>query len=98
MSTDEQMAVLGRMVTERKELKGKEAALADEIARASKELQTVSGLLANYKGLYSHPLKITPAAAELLNADKVIKLVDDLLSTRAELRDLQARLKQAGIE
>ena len=97
MSTDEQMAVIGRMVTERKELLQKDAVLSSQITKASMAFQSLSGLLANYKGSYNHPLSIPPGAAEFVDVPKLQELVSELLSTRAQMRELQDQLKQAGI-
>jgi hypothetical protein len=76
----------------------KVAALQSEIARASNQLKSVSGLLANYHTHYSHPLNILPEAAAFLNAEKLTGLVDDLLSTIGELDRVQSTLRQAGID
>lgn len=100
MSNDEQMAILGRMVTERKELRAKEATLADEVRNVCKELTNLLGLLHNYEAgpYYSQPLTVSPAMAGLVNTEKITKLVDDLLSVRQELSNLSIRLRQAGVE
>ena len=96
MSNEEQMAVIGHMVTERKALKQREAALADQIARAGKVFQSLSGLMANYAGSYSLKFTIEPDMKEFANMDRVSTLVDEILETRSELRELQARLDQVS--
>ena len=98
MTQDEQNAVIGRMVMERKRLREKEVALVDEVARASRELQSVSGLLANYGQNYSEAFVVPGNAEPFLDAFKLKTLVSDLLATRQELHDLNGRLKQAGID
>lgn len=93
MSADEQMAVIGRMVVESKQLQQKEAALVDEVSRASKEFQSLSGLLANYKSSgYVAEMQISDEAARLVNVEKIISLVGELLTTRQELSELKSRL------
>lgn len=96
MSNDEQMAVIGRMVTERKTLRQKEAALADQVARASKVFQSLSGYLANYKGKYGDKFKVDADMIEFANMERVETLVTELLQTRKELFELEQRLDQVS--
>lgn len=98
MSNDEQMAIIGRMVTERKELRAKESALLDEVLKASKGFGSLSGLLENYREHYSIPLSIPPAITGLVDSDNLTQLVNELLAVRQEQHDLHQRLKQAGID
>jgi len=100
MTQEEEQLAIGRMVMGRKALREQVAALAGEVDRATKELQTVAGLLSNYRDrdTYSEPLNLSPGAVELLNVPKLTALVNDLLAVRKELSEVQAQLSQAGID
>lgn len=97
MSNDEQMLVIGQMVTERKELRQKEGALAHQVARASNTFRGLSGLLANYSGGdYNETFKVEPDMEEIANMEYVMTLVTDLIETRQQLAILQRRLDQVS--
>ena len=78
MTQEEEQLAIGRMVMGRKALREQVAALAGEVDRATKELQTVAGLLSNYRDrdTYSEPLNLSPGAVELLNVPKLTAFVE----------------------
>lgn len=97
MSEDEQMAIIGRMVTQRKVLQQKSVALSVEVARARQAFESLSGILEVYE--HSHhetPLQIRPDIAEFLNVERVESLVKELLDARKELHELQTKLDQVS--
>lgn len=96
MNNEEEMVAIGRMVTDRKALRQKEAALLDQVARASRAFQSLAGLLANYQGPYSEGFEIRDEMKEFANMERVQSLVNELLITRRELRELQDRLDKVS--
>ncbi|MDQ1611419.1 MAG: hypothetical protein QOG00_1350 [Pyrinomonadaceae bacterium] len=93
MNDDEQMAVIGRMVTERKRLWEKEAALAEEAKRIGEGLKRLGHKVAAFNSPYSAETgQLTPEQAELLNAEKIVNLINDLTETRARIKEITERL------
>jgi hypothetical protein len=97
MSDDEQMAIIGRMVTKSKTLRQKEAALLDQVDSASRVFDAISKSLANYKGnSYASKFDVEPDMIKFANMDEITMLINELIQTRQDLRELQERLNQVS--
>jgi hypothetical protein len=91
MSSDEEAAIIGRMVIEQKDLSKREAVLTEEIRRIREGLQQLGRDLSNKVGLYQvEGLHVGDAECAFLDAKKVNSLLD-------ELRTVRTRVKRAAM-
>jgi hypothetical protein len=86
MSTDEEMAVIGRMVTEKKDLERRSAALKHEIDAIGQGLSNLSNRVIAISNGYM-PFALDDQQAALL----------DLRENQAHLDALNEKLKAAGL-
>lgn len=106
MTQEDQDAVIGRVVRERRDLQTKAGALEAEAQNIGMMFAQLGQMLRDYPErvvFESHP-----APAELLgkvpvfkqadiNSQKVLKLVDDLRETRRALQNIEAKARQLGL-
>lgn len=96
MSSDEEAAIIGRMVLERKELAKRETVLVEEVKRFSTQFSQVGGFLLNVSSGMEESRKVddSDAARALLNIDKVNELLSDLDAVRNRLGELKKNLEK----
>ena len=97
MSDDKQMAVIGRMVTERVQLRQREAVLAEKAKRISEGVERVGHKIACLQSPFNTPTELSQAESELLDAARIARLFSDMTETRARIKDLDEKLKRAGV-
>lgn len=96
MSTDEEMAVIGRMVVERKDLTQRNAVLHAEIHRIGKGLEALGKELTSGLTMYAtHSLK--PEEVALLDAAKLTELLSEKEAIAKRHQEINETLRQAGI-
>jgi hypothetical protein len=93
MSNEDQMAAIGRMVTERTEAKRQLILRLHELEKASQTFYAL-GLALRKPVEYSQALRI----ANDSNLDNVKAAIEDYQKLEAEVRDLTEKLKSAGVE
>lgn len=93
MSTDEEMIVRGRMVTDYQKYRERLILLVSELGRISQ------GFIDLGKGLQSNRWKyeIRPEQIQLLNAERLLTLIADYNETSAKTHELKEQLKALGI-
>ena len=90
MSSDEEAAIIGRMVIEQKDLGKRETVLAEEIRRIGEGLQRVGRDVSNMVGLYQvEGLRVTDTDCSLLDAQKLNSLLGELRTVRARIFELR---------
>jgi hypothetical protein len=106
MTQEDQDAVIGRVVRERRELQAKLAALEVEAEKLGMMFQQLGQMLRDSPDMIV--FENHPAPAEIgvhvplfkqasISAQPVIQLVDDLRETQRALRNLEAKANQLGI-
>ncbi len=85
MSSDEEAAIIGRMVIERKALQQRGAAISEELGRIADGLKSLGDSLGMNSSYYPRDEKgffaLTKTQAELLDADKISQLLRELKET-----------------
>jgi hypothetical protein len=98
MSEDAQMAVIGRMVTERKRLGEKRVALSEEVERIAREFERLGNKLLKINRLHGpRDFSLSPEDLALMDSEKITSLLSDLEETEKRLADLSSRLNEAGL-
>ena len=106
MTPEDQDAVIGRLVRERRDLRGKIAALETEAHSIGATLTYLGQLLRDSPD--SIMFENHPAPAELIgraqaikqadiNAPRIMKLIDDLRETRRALAEIERKGRQFDI-
>jgi hypothetical protein len=97
MSTHEEMAIIDRMVVERKELEQRGAALGDEVRGIARGLESLALTLEVSDAFDGNDfLHLTPEQIELLDAAKVTGLLSDVEETGKRYRELRTALQSTG--
>lgn len=97
MSTDEEMAIIDRMVVERKQLEQRGAALGDEVRGIARGLESLALTLEVSDAFDGNDfLHLTTEQIELLDAAKVTALLSDIEETGKRYRELRTALQRAG--
>jgi len=96
MSTDEEMAVIGRLVIERKEIAQRNAALHEEMHRIATGLKGLAEKLTGGNSMFYKP-QLTPDEAALLDAAKLKELLDDKRKVVERYDEIRKTLNHAGI-
>jgi hypothetical protein len=98
MSTDEEAAIIGRMVVERSDLNRKNSALCDEIKRIGEALQTLGrSLVGEGYTLSPSKLELTAEHRAILDSEKIAELLAERKVTDRRLSELTDSLKNAGV-
>jgi hypothetical protein len=93
MSSDEEAAIIGRMVIEHKDLTKRETVLSEEIRRIGEGLQRLGRDLSNTVGLYQiEGLHIGDTDCGLLDAKKLNDLLGELRTARTRILELRQSL------
>jgi hypothetical protein len=96
MSTDEEMAVIGRLVVERKDLTQRNAVLHAEIYRIANGLEKLGKKLTGGNSMFAaHHL--TPDEGALLDAAKLGELLSEKAAIAKRVEEISETLKQAGL-
>ena len=99
MSIDEQMAAIGRLVTERADTKREQALMEGKIRDLAEKLQTV-GSSFRYNLGSSNQQRATPVLDDLITAgglDSFKALLADYYAVTERLAIIEARLKAANV-
>lgn len=98
MGTDEEMAIIGRMVTERRQLEQRGSALQDEVRRIATGLAAMGQTLTTNSSIYTKDfLHLTNEHISLLDAPKLTELLKEIETTGERYHDLRVQLHQAGL-
>jgi hypothetical protein len=93
MSSNEEDAILGRMVREQKDLTKREVLLTEEIRRIGEGLQRLGRDLSNKVGLYQvEGLRVGDVESTMLDAPKLNSLLDELRTVRTRIIELRESL------
>lgn len=98
MSTDEEMAIFGRMMKERKERQKRGLALNEEVTRVAVGLKALGQTLETGTSFYEKEFfHLTAEQIDLLDASKLIALLNETEETGRRYQQLTATLKQADM-
>ncbi len=99
MSTDEEMAIFGRMVLERQQLNRRGVALHEEIQKIAKALGEVGLTLETSGSIYAKEfLRLSGDQLALLDASKITALLNEVETVGRRYQEITTRLQRAGLE
>jgi hypothetical protein len=100
MSTDEQMAAIGRMMTERADAKREQACLLHKIQGLAENLNAVGSALRYNLGT-ENQRRVMPVLEQLIKTGSLegfAALVENYNSVTIKIGDLEGKLTAAGIQ
>jgi two-component SAPR family response regulator len=96
MSSDEEMAVIGKLVVEQKDLARRNAALHSEIHRIGKGLERLGRDLTSGTYMFSFH-RLTPEETALLDIETLTTLLREKEAIAKRHEEVRSLLKEAGI-
>jgi len=95
MSADEEMAIIGRMYTEKGQLAKREVVIGEEVDRIANTLEQLGRRLLHARARYAvDELDLSTEEAQALDSGKLSQLLQELSSVRKRSIELNKKLEQ----